>query len=247
VLKEILGFDMSTPLQTYLLAQGELGGFDVVLSSLPLPKAKPQPEPKPEPKPQIPVSVKPVVSQDDSLWKNANNIDDFYKALQKHSVYTKSMRSLSFYVPKEVKTNAAFLLLFHSPQELTEAAKEVLGRLFKKLCLDLKSCAISFFFKCDAVAMPREKPALREMLYKEIELLSPEKIIFFREAPRPEKTETPAKANGTPITFAGKPAITLYSLLEMVSNAEGSKEKIIETWTTHLPSSGWFSPDIFRA
>jgi len=244
---------MSTPLQTYLLAQGELGGFDVVLSSLPLSEPrfsglKNLQDSKPEPKAiSVPVSVKPVVSQDDFLWKNASNIDDFYKSLQKHSVYTKSMRSLSFYVSKEIKTNSTYLLLFHSPQELTVAAREVLERLFKKLHIDLNSCSISFFFKCNEVAMPREKPVLREMLYKEIELLNPEKIIFFREAPRPEKTEAPAKANGTPATFAGKPAITLYSLLEMLSNAEGSKEKIIETWTTHLPSSGWFSPDIFRA
>ena len=228
---------MTISLKTYLLAQGEMGEFDVVLNG-PVTRVRNIAE---EGQTHRFVST---VSRNDSLWKNTDNINDFYEALQEHSIYAKSMRS--FCAP-EGKVNAAYLLLFHSPLELTAAAREILERLFKKLRVDLSSCEVSFFFKCNAMAMPREKAILREMLYKEIELLNPERIIFFREAPRLEKTETPAKANGTPITFAGKPAITLYSLLEMLSNAEGSKEKIIETWTTHLPNSGWFSPDIFRA
>jgi len=221
-----------TSLKTYLLAQGEMGGFDIVL-----PPSSRDSKPK--------VSVKPVL-QDESLWKNVGSLGDFYNALQKHSVYTKNIRSLSFCFPKEIKTNAAYLLLFHSPPELNAGAREILERLFKKLGVDLSKCAISFFFKCNAVAMPREKSVLREMLYKEIELLNPEKIIFFREAPRPEKTENPAKVDGVPVIFADKPAITLYSLLEMLPGTAGSKEKIIETWSLHLPRSGWFSPDIFR-
>ncbi len=222
---------MSTAL-TYLLAQGELGGFDVVLPLKDLPDS------------QIPVPAKPLIKpvlQDDSLWKNAGNLGDFYNALQTHPIYTKSMRSLSFFVPKEIKTNAAYLLLFHSPQELTSESRNVLERLFKKLGIDLGVCAISFFFKCNAPVMPREKAILKEMLCKEIEFINPEKIIFFREAPVAEKIETPIKIDGTPIIFAGKPAITLYSLLEMLPNAVGSKDKIIETWNVHLPQSGWFS------
>jgi hypothetical protein len=177
------------------------------------------------------------------LWKNTDNINDFYEALQEHSIYAKSMRS--FCAP-EGKVNAAYLLLFHSPLELTAAAREILERLFKKLRVDLSSCAVSFFFKCNAMAMPREKAILREMLYREIELLNPERIIFFREAPRLEKTENPAKVDGVPIMLADKPAIILYSLLEMLPGAAGSKEKIIETWNSYLPRSEWFSPDIFQ-
>ncbi len=214
---------MSIPLKTYLQAQGELGGFDVVLSSLPLPKL----EPKPEPKPEIPVSVKPV-SQDDFLWKNAESIDDFYRALQKHSVYTKSMRALSFYVPEKISIDAPLLLLFHSPMELTTDAKGILERLFKKLDIDLNACAISFFFKCNEAVYSREKPILREMLNKEVEFLNPGKIIFFREAPRPELTEAPAKISDKPVLFAGKPLITLYSLLEMLSGKPEFREKMTE-------------------
>ena len=236
---------------TYLLAQGELGRFDVLLPSLPslpsslspsLPLSEPQ---KPESKP-VSVPVKPVL-QDDSSWKNAGNLDDFYGALQKHPVYSKSMRSLSFSAPKEIKVNAAYLLLFYSPQELTADSRNVLERLFKKLGVNLGACAISFFFKCNAAVMPREKAVLKEMLCKEIELINPEKIIFFRETPAPEKTEMPVKIDGTPVTFAGKPAITLYSLLEMLPSVAGSKDKIMETWNSHLQQSGWFSPSIFQA
>jgi len=249
---------MNTSLRTYLLAQGELGGFDVLVDGLVLDepvlnadKGQPRgvaptaaanlpPPPTPQPKPV-------AVPQYDSLWKNAGNPDDFYSALQKHSIYTKSMRSLSFSAPKGIKINAAYLLLFYSPQELTADSRNVLERLFKKLGVDLGACAISFFFKCNAAVMPREKTVLKEMLCKEVELINPEKIIFFRETPGPEKTEAPVKIDGTPVTFAGKPAITLYSLLEMLPSAAGSKDKIIETWNSHLPQSGWFLPSIFQA
>jgi len=221
---------MNTPLQTYLLAQGELGGFDVVLSSPLLseprcPRLKDLQDFNPEP--QIPALAKPV-SQDDSLWKNTGSIDDFYKALQKHSVYTKSMRALNFYVPNKINIKAPLLLLFHSPTEFTAEAKEILERLFKKLDIDLNGCAISFFFKCNETVYSREKPILREMLNKEIELLNPEKIIFFREAPRPETTEAPAKISDKPVLFAGKPLITLYSLLEMLGGKPNFKEKMTE-------------------
>jgi hypothetical protein len=240
-LKGILGFNMNVDsIKTYLLAQSEMGGFELVL-----------------PQPVQPVLViaekadlKSILTQpatNDSLWKNVTSIYDFYEALQKHSIYTKSMRSLSFFVPKEVKINAAYLLLFHSPQELTTEPKDILERLFKKLNIDLNSCAMSFFFKCNETAMPREKPALKEMLYKEIQLLNPEKIIFFREAASLEKTEKTAKIDGAPITFADKPAITLYSLLEMLPSKLDYKEKMFETWNSLLPNSGWFSPNIFQA
>jgi hypothetical protein len=239
-LKEILGFDMNADsIKTYLLAQSEMGGFEIVLP-LPLLLSEPgfsglkdsQDLPKPIPK---------VAAQNDSLWKNAACLNDFYEALRKHSIYAKSMRPLSFLVPKEIKTNASYLLLFHSPQELTAESKDILERLFKRLGIDLNSCAISFFFKCNETAMPREKPVLREMLCKEIELLNPEKIIFFREAQSLEKIEKTAKVDGIPITFAGKPAITLYSLLEMLPSKSDYKEKMLETWNSLLPSSGWFS------
>jgi hypothetical protein len=220
-------------IKTYLLAQGEMGGFELVL---------------PQPMQPVPVitekaDFKPTLAQpaiNDSLWKNTTGIDDFYEALQKHSIYTKFMRPLSFFVPKEIKINAAYLLLFHSPQELTAESKGILERLFKKLGIDLSSCAISFFFKCNEIAMPREKPTLKEMLCKEIELLNPEKIIFFRETVSSEKTEKPAKIDGSPIIFANKPAITLYSLLEMLPSKPDYKEKMLETWNSLLPNSGWF-------
>jgi hypothetical protein len=239
-----------------LLAQGELGGFEIILPEKPFEPPFEQPlepalKPRLEPvlKPPLEPLPKPILetAQNDLLWKSANGLSDFYNALQKHSIYTKSIRSLSFCIPKEIKTNAPLLLLFHSPLELTAKARDVLARLFKKLGIDLNVCAISFFLKCNDAALPREKNILKEMMHKEIELLEPEKIIFFREAPKPEKIETPAKADGVPITFAGKPAITLYSLLEMLTDAAGSKEKIIETWKQHLPKSGWFSPDIFQS
>ncbi|MCL2100325.1 MAG: hypothetical protein FWH22_01265 [Fibromonadales bacterium] len=236
-----------TPLQTYLRAQGELGGFEVILSEPILNDLPDFTAEQPMVIQPAPLAVSHLPQANDSLWKDTANLNDFYLALQKHSVYTKSMRSLSFSVPKEIKMNAAYLLLFHSPQELTAAAREVLERLLKKLDVNLNTCAISFFFKCSGIALPREKAILREMLYKEIELINPEKIIFFREAPRPEKTEASAKVDGEPITFANKSAIILYSLLEMLPNAANSKEKIIETWNAHLPNSGWFSPSIFQA
>jgi hypothetical protein len=239
-LKEILGFDMNADsIKTYLLAQSEMGGSEIVVP-LPLLLSEPgfsglkdsQDLQKPIPK---------VAAQDDLLWQKTTSLNDFYEALRKHSIYAKAMRSLSFLVPKEIKINAAYLLLFHSPQELTAESRNILERLFKRLGIDLNSCAISFFFKCDEAAMPREKPVLREMLCKEIELLNPEKIIFFREAPSPEKIEKPAKADGTATAFAGKPAITLYSLLEMLPSKSDYKEKMLETWNSLLPSSGWFS------
>jgi hypothetical protein len=138
------------------------------------------------------------------------------------------MRALSFYVSKEIKINAPLLLLFHSPQELTAEARNLLERLFKKLGIDLAACAISFFFKCNETAYPREKQVLREMLGKEVELINPGKIVFFREEPRPEKTESPAKIRDKPALFAGKPLITLYSLLEMLSGKPDFKEKMNE-------------------
>jgi hypothetical protein len=220
---------------TYLLAQGELGGFEIVLpkgiSNTPIPTPPPKPMPPP-PQPPPPQNT----SEHDSVWKNADNIADFYLALQKHSLYNKSARSSSFVAQKEAKINAEYLLLFHSPQELTGEAKEILERLFKKLDVDLNSCAMSFFFKCNATTvMPREKAVLKEMLCKEIEFINPKKIIFFRETPELEKT-----LDGAPITFAGKPAITLYSLLEMLSSKPDSKQKMIDTWNSLLPKSGWF-------
>ncbi|MDR3002145.1 MAG: hypothetical protein LBU89_12890 [Fibromonadaceae bacterium] len=243
-----------TPLQTYLRAQGELGGFEIILSEPHSPLGRGAEggvgkQPVVAQPPPAPVKLPPAASPsaNDSLWQSATGLSDFYNALQKHSVYTKSMRSLSFLIPNEIKKDAVYLLLFHSPQELTTPARGILERLLKKLKIDLNTCAISFFFKCNEIALPREKTILREMLYKEIELINPEKIIFFREAPRPEKTEVPANVDGTPITFAGKPAIILYSLLEMLANAAGSKEKIIETWNVHLPRSEWFSLDTSQA
>jgi len=243
-LKEILGFDMSAdPIKTYLLAQSEMGGAEILLSEPQL--SEPMQEQPGQPRraalTAAPAQSASTVAPTDSLWKNATSINDFYEALRKHSIYSKSMRSLSFVVPKEAKTNAAYLLLFHSPQELTAESKGILERLFKKLGIDLKTCAISFFFKCDETAMPREKPVLKEMLLKEVELLNPQKIIFFREAPSSEKIEKPAKADGTPTTFAGKPAITLYSLLEMLPNKPDYKEKMLEIWNQLLPNSGWFT------
>ena len=234
-----MGFDMNTDfVKTYLLAQSEMGGSEVVLQGQPRRAAltAPPTQPAPTAAPVVTTTVAPT----DSLWKNAANLNDFYEALRQHSIYSKSMRSLSFLVPKEIKMNAAYLLLFHSPQELTAESRGILERLFKKLGIDLKTCAISFFFKCDETAMPREKLVLKEMLFKEIELLNPQKIIFFREAPSSEKIEKPAKTDGTPTMFAGKPAITLYSLLEMLPSKPDYKEKMLETWNSLLPNSGWF-------
>jgi len=214
------------PLHTYLKAQGELGGVEVVV-----PLSEPLSEPRfsgfkdsQEEMPAPKLSL--AASQDDSLWKNMSNLGDFYGALRKHSVYTKGMRGLSFWEPKEVKSNVDLLLLFNSPLELTVEARDILGRLFKKIGMDLNMCAISFFLKCNDAALPREKNVLKEMLFKEIELINPRKIIFFREAPKPEKIETPAPVNGNVIAFAGKPAITLYSLLEMLPGKPDVKEKM---------------------
>jgi len=220
------------PLHTYLRAQGELGGFEVVL---------PLSEPLSEPeftelknlqnmeKPTLEVKPKPVLEierhDDDLLWKNASCLGDFYEALKGHSIYTKAMRSLSFCVPK-IKTDVPYLLIFHSPLELTVEARDILERLFKKLEIDLNICGVSFFLKCNDIALPREKKILKEMLCKEIELINPEKIIFFREVPKTEKIEAPPPINGNTIIFANKPAITLYSLLEILPGKQDIKEKM---------------------
>jgi len=217
------------PLHTYLMAQGELGGFDVVLPS----------EPLSEPRfsrltdsPDLEVVQKPVLEvakqENDSLWKDASNVNDFYGALKGHSVYTKGMRLLSFCTPAKMKTDVPYFLVFHSPLELTPEARDILERLFRKLEIDLNKCGVSFFLKCKDVALPREKNILKEMLCKEIELVNPEKIIFFREAPKPEKIETPPPISGNAITFASKPAITLYSLLEILPGKPNVKEKMNE-------------------
>ncbi|MDR0518047.1 MAG: hypothetical protein LBH25_13500 [Fibromonadaceae bacterium] len=169
---------------------------------------------------------KTAVGDSEDLWQKASNLNDFYKALQSHSLYQKSMRLLSFFTPKESKANAPYLLVFHSPQEWNADAKGLLERLFKKLGIDLEACSISFFIKSNSAVMPREKKILGEMLQREIAMLNPERIIFFRESPRPEQIETQAKIDANPITFAGKQAITLYSPLEMLP----SKEKMVETW-----------------
>jgi len=226
------------PLHTYLMAQGELGGFEVVV-----PLSEPRfsrlkdlqdlenPTLEVKPKPVLEVVQKPVLEvakqNDDSLWKNASSLGCFYEALKGHSIYTKAMRSLSFCVP-EIKTEVPYFLVLHSPQELTTEANDILGRLFKKLEIDLNKCGISFFLKCNDAALPREKNVLKEMLCKEIELVNPKKIIFFREAPKPEKIETPQPISGNAITFAGKPAITLYSLLEILPGKPNVKEKMNE-------------------
>jgi len=224
------------PLHTYLMAQGELGGFEVVL---PLSQNAHQ---------QMPNQMcgytylkdlqdeKPV-QNDDLLWKDVSSLGDFYEALRKHSIYTKAMRSSSFCAPAEIKTNVHYLLIFHSPLELTTEARNILERLFKKLELDLNVCGISFFLKCKDVALPREKNILKEMLCKEIELVNPEKIIFFREVPKPEKIETSPIISGNIATFADKPAITLYSLLEILPGKPDVKEKMSEVLyicQTHL-------------
>ncbi|MCL2283152.1 MAG: hypothetical protein FWC26_07530 [Fibromonadales bacterium] len=212
--------------EKYLRMQGELGGFEVVLNE---PISRRVAANKEQPRQVAKAIIKPQQNQsNDSLWQNATNACDFYNALRQHSIYTK--RGLEFCAPKEAKINAPFFLIFHSPQELTTEAKSILDRLFKKLCVDLNACAVSFFFKCSGTALPRERPVLKEMLCKEVEFINPEKIIFFREA------NSSAIIDGTPITFAGKQAITLYSLLEMLQ----SSEKIKSTWSV-LPNCGWFS------
>jgi len=213
------------PLHTYLMAQGELGGFEVLLSEPRFSGLKDLEKPTLEvkPKPVLEVAKK----DDDSLWKNAGCLGDFYEALKGHSVYAKGMRLLSFCAP-EIKTDVPYFLVFPSPLELTAEAKDILGRLFKKLEIDLNKCGVSFFLKCNDAALPREKNVLKDMLCKEIELVNPEKIIFFREAPKPEKIETPPPISGNAITFAGKPAITLYSLLEILPGKPNVKEKMSE-------------------
>jgi len=214
------------PLCTYLRAQGELGGFEVVTQL-----SEPLSEPGFTELKNLQNEQKPVLEvkrNDDLLWKSVNELSSFYEALKGHSIYIKGMRGLSFWEPKEIKKDVDLLLLFHSPLELTVEAKDILGRLFKKLGIDLNGCAISFFLKCNDAALPREKNVLKEMLYKEIELMNPKKIVFFREAPKPEKIETPAPVSGNVATFAGKPAITLYSLLEMLPGKPNVKEKMSE-------------------
>jgi len=206
----------ANPLHTYLMAQGELGCFEVVL---------PLSEPEFTEFKNLQNIEKPV--QNNLLWKSAGCLGDFYEVLKGDSIYTKGMRSISFCIPK-IKTNVPYLLIFPSPLELTAEAKDILERLFKKLEIDFNKCGVSFFLKCDDTALPREKNILKEMLGKEIELANPEKIIFFREAPKPEKIETPPPISGNTITFAGKPAITLYSLLEILPGKPNVKEKMNE-------------------
>jgi len=173
--------------------------------------------------------------ENDTLWQKASSITDFYNALQNHSIYQKPTRTLSFTTPKNTNPNAPYLLIFHSPQELASEATSLLQRLFKKLEIDLSTCSMSFFIKCNSNAMPREKKVLKEMLQKEVALLNPKKIIFFRETPKTESEDT--KIDSAPITFAGKEALILYSLTEM----HPSKEKMIETFSNF---SAWIQENI---
>jgi hypothetical protein len=145
-------------------------------------------------------------------WQSVSSISDFYNSIKTHSVYTK--RDLEFFTPV-AKINSPYILIFDSPTELTDETKNILKRLFKKLGKEIEECSITYFFKCSAKAMPREKALLAEMLKKEIELINPGKIIFFN-------IENKLK------TFAGKPAITLYSPLELLSDKPNFKEKMIE-------------------
>ena len=234
--------------RNYLLAQAELGTFELVLKepvilmprvaaavpAIPavatVPIAPASPAAVPMPQPLAPIA--PPSTENDNLWTSAQNANEFYEALKQHSLYKKSTRLSSFETPKE-KKNAPYILIFHSPKELSAEAKEMLKRLFEKLGIEFEACAISFFIKSNWAVMPREKTALAEMLKKEIALLNPEKIIFFRENPSSEKG---VKIDGNPIVFAGKAAITLYSPLEMLP----SREKRLETWNSHLPRSNWF-------
>jgi len=126
------------PLYTYLMAQGELGGVEVVV-----PFCEPLSEPEFTEFKNL-QNERPT-SQDDSLWKDARNLGDFYGALKKHSIYTKGMRGLSFWEPKGIKRDVPLLLLFHSPLELTPEARGILERLFKKLEIDLNGCAFLSF------------------------------------------------------------------------------------------------------
>ena len=210
------------PLYTYLMAQGELGSFEVVV-----PLSEPLSEPRFTGLEDLQNMEKPA-QNDDLLWKNAGSPKDFYEALGKHSIYTKGMRSMSFCTPVKMRTNVPYFLVFNSPLELTPEARDILERLFKKLEIDLNMCGVSFFLKCKDAALSREKNVLKEMLCKEIELVNPKKIILFREAPKPEKIETPQPISGNAVTFAGKPAIILYSLLEILPGKPNVKEKMSE-------------------
>jgi len=181
--------------KTYLLAQSEMGGSEVVLQGQPRRAALATTPTQPAPT-AVPV-VTTTVAPTDSLWKNAANINDFYEALRQHSIYSKSMRSLSFLVPNEIKMNAAYLLLFHSPQELTVESRGILERLFKKLGVDLKTCAISFFFKCDETAMPREKLVLKEMLFKD-RAIKPAKNNFLQRSSKLGKNRKTCQSRRQP-------------------------------------------------
>jgi len=231
--------------RNYLLAQAELGTFELVLKEPFIPILKTatvipaipvaaSPTATSTPKVFVPQPIAPAPAKNDNLWANAQNANEFYEALQQHSLYKKSNRQLNFETPKE-KKNAPYLLVFHSPKELSEEAKDMLKRLFEKLGVEFEACAVSFFMKSNSTVMPREKATLADMLKKEIELLNPERIIFFRENPG-AVSEKSVKIDGSPTVFAGKAAITLYSPLEMLP----SKEKKLETWTSHLPRSNWF-------
>jgi hypothetical protein len=211
---------------SYLQAQSELGGSMLVTEALAVAH---EPEPARIPTPVPVYAAPPPKAATEDLWQKSSNLNDFYSALQSSSLYQKNNRQLSFSKPENAKANAPYLLVFHSPQEFSQEARELLERLLTKLNISLQNCSVSFFIKSNSTVMPREKKVLTEMLHKEIEMLNPERIIFFRENP---KTEQGAKLDGKPITFASKQAITLYSLIEM-------KDKIRETWSL-LPHCGWF-------
>jgi hypothetical protein len=223
--------------RNYLLAQAELGVFELALKE-PLKPLKQVAEArralpsKTAPAETAPFKTLPT-KESDSLWQTASNLNEFYASLQQHSLYQKRNADIAGMKLIAPRQNAPFLLIFHSPKELSAEASEMLKNLFKKLGADLGICAISFFMKCNSAAMPREKAILTEMLKKEIALLNPEKIILFREN---GASENSAKIDGSPIILAEKPAIRLYSPLEMLP----SKEKRLETWNLHLPRSGWF-------
>jgi hypothetical protein len=214
---------------SYLQAQSELGGSMLVTEALPVVPVVHEIVPKPAPEPK-PIPCRPPAAPiAEDQWQKASNLNDFYKALQGSALYQKDNRQASFFESKDAKINAPYLLVFHSPQEFGQEARELLERLLSKLNISLQNCSVSFFIKSNSAVMPREKKVLTDMLHKEVEMLNPERIIIFRENP---KTEQGAKLDGKPITFAGKQAITLYSLIEM-------KDKIRETWSI-LPRCEWF-------
>ncbi|GHV16842.1 hypothetical protein AGMMS49938_17210 [Fibrobacterales bacterium] len=224
---------MLSLLENAILAQGELGGFEVILDK--------------------PLDLSPQATARATTQAIAQTaIRQVMPPNQKQTVPLPKPQSppqkvvlpaTPKVIPKNLTLspikNASYLLILRSPSELSSEAKTLLTNFFANIAkVNLNDCAIVFFTENDKKVMPREQISLKNSLSEEVKNLNPERIIFFGSKflfPIWERNDF-AESAGALNKFAEKPAIILYSPLEMLTDETLKKE----TWKIHIPRSGWF-------